>query len=144
MTKKASKKKERNAKIAARANELVAKKKKSNHKAVEIKRKPRAQRLPGMEDSGIVELENLANDMADVISQKKELMASEKTLNEQLVTAMKKHGKTVYSHRGIHINLSTTDKAKVVIKEVDDTPADPETAPAPKVNADSLAVHSEA
>jgi hypothetical protein len=136
------KKKERNKKLAARANELAAKKK-SNGKPVALKRKPRAQRLPGMEDSGITELETLANDMADAIAQKKELSAAEKVLNEQLVGAMKKHGKTVYSHRGIHINLSTTDKAKVVIKDVDDTPADPESAPGPNVSAESLAVHAE-
>jgi hypothetical protein len=116
---------------------------KKNKKPVQVKRKPRAQRLPGMEDSGIQELENLANDMADMIAQKKELTANEKTLNESLVEAMKRHGKTVYSHRGIHINLSATEKAKVVIKEVDDTPADPEPAPAPKVNAEAMAVHAD-
>jgi hypothetical protein len=126
--------------------EAKAAKQKANGKAkksVVIKRTPRAQRLPGMEDAAIRELETLAEDMADVISQKKELMASEKTLNENLVAAMKKHGKTVYSHHGITINLSATEKAKVVIKEVDDTPADPESAPAPHVNAESLAVHAE-
>jgi hypothetical protein len=116
---------------------------KKKSKPVTIKRKPRAQRLPGMEDSGIKELETLAEDMADVISQKKELMASEKNLNESLVTAMKKHGKTVYSHGGIHINLSATEKAKVVIKEVDDTPADPEEAPAPNVSTEAMAVGAE-
>lgn len=114
-------------------------------KKVAIKRKPRAQRLPGMEDSGIQELESLANDMADTIGQKKELTAAEKVLNEQLVDAMKRHHKTVYSHRGIHINLSATEKAKVVIKDdVDDTPADNEPAPSPNVSEDSLAVNAEA
>ena len=114
-------------------------------KKVAIKRKPRAQRLPGMEDSGIQELESLANDMADTIGQKKELMAAEKVLNEQLVDAMKRHHKTVYSQRGIHINLSATEKAKVVIKDdVDDTPADNEPAPSPNVSEDSLAVNAEA
>ena len=114
-------------------------------KKVAIKRKPRAQRLPGMEDSGIQELETLANDMADTIGQKKELTAAEKVLNEQLVDAMKRHHKTVYSHRGIHINLSATEKAKVVIKDdVDDTPADNEPAPSPNVSEDSLAVNAEA
>lgn len=128
----------------------AVKKTKSNHhdpkpkKPVAIKRKPRAQRLPGMEDAGIQELESLANDMADTIGQKKELMAAEKNLNEELVAAMKKHGKTVYSHRGIHINLSSSEKAKVVIKDADDTPADPESAPSPHVSSDSLAVHAEA
>ena len=114
--------------------------------AVTIKRKPRAQRLPGMEDSGIKELEILAEDMSDVISQKKELMASEKNLNELLVKAMHKHGKTVYSHAGVTINLSSTEKAKVTIKEEsdqDDTPADPETAPAPNVSQESLAEYAE-
>ena len=114
-------------------------------KKVAIKRKPRAQRLPGMEDSGIQELESLANDMADTIGQKKELTAAEKVLNEQLVDAMKRHHKTVYSHRGIHINLSATEKAKVVITDdVDDTPADNEPAPSPNVSEDSLAVNAEA
>ena len=139
MATKKTKKQQRNEKVAARA----LAKKKSNHKPVQIKRKPRAQRLPGMEDAGIQELENLANDMADSIEQKKELTAAEKVLNEQLVDCMKKHGKTVYSHRGIHINLSSTEKAKVVIKDQDDTPADPETAPAPRVSAESLAVDAE-
>ena len=91
------------------------------------------------------ELEALANDMADTIGQKKELTAAEKVLNEQLVDAMKRHHKTVYSHRGIHINLSATEKAKVVIKDdVDDTPADNEPAPSPNVSEDSLAVNAEA
>jgi len=133
MTKKAKKKS---------AKKPAAKKK----VAVTIKRKPRAQRLPGMEDAGIKELENIAEDMADVISQKKELIASEKNLNEMLVAAMKKHGKTTYSHRGITINLSATEKAKVTIKEegeLDDTQGDNEPAPAPNVNEDSLAVHAE-
>ena len=136
MATKKTQKQQRNEKVAARA---LAKKK----KPVQIKRKPRLQRLPGMEDSGIQELENLANDMADSIAQKKELTAAEKVLNEQLVDCMKKHGKTVYSHRGIHINLSSTEKAKVVIKDQDDTPADPESAPAPRVSAESLAVDAE-
>lgn len=140
MATKKSKKQKRNAKLAARAGELAKKK----SKPVQIKRKPRAQRLPGMEDSGIQELENLANDMADSIAQKKALTAAEKVLNEQLIAMMKKHGKTVYSHRGIHINLSSTEKAKVVIKEEDDTPADNEPAPGPNVSSESLAVDSEA
>jgi hypothetical protein len=125
-------------KKSAKKESKPAATKKAAKKAVQIKRRPRARRLPGMENAGIEELETLAEDMSDVIAQKKELMASEKSLNESLVEAMKRHGKTVYSHRGIHINLSATEKAKVVIKEVDDTPA--EDAPAPRVGEESLAV----
>lgn len=134
MTKKMTRNEKRLAKKAAE--------KKKSKKPVEIKRKPRAQRLPGMEDAGIQELENLANDIADAIGQKKELMASEKTLNESLVAAMKKHGKTTYSHRGVHIDLTATEKAKVVIKDFDDTPADAGSAPSAKVG-DAEVVHSD-
>jgi hypothetical protein len=119
---------------------------KKAEKKVKRQPRPRTQRLPGMEDSGIQELESLANDMADIIADKKKMTAEEKNLNEQLVAAMKKYGKTSYSHRGIHINLSQSEKAKVVIKDEDedDTPADPGEAPAPKVNSESLAVSAEA
>lgn len=107
--------------------------KKGNHspkkkKPVEFfKRKPRAQRLPGMEDSGIQELENLASDLVDVRNTKKAVMEQEKNCGESLVAAMKRHNRITYSHGGITIDLTTSEKAKVVIKEdVDDTPADNE------------------
>lgn len=119
--------------------------KKKPRKPIEIKRAPRPRRLPGLEDSGIGELEDLANDIADIVSNKKNLMADEKSLNVALVAAMKKHGKTSYSHRGVHVDLEVSEKAKVVIKDdnTDDTPAEVGHAPAPVVSADSLAVDSE-
>ena len=105
-----------------------------------IKRTPRARRLPGMEDSGIVELENLAQDMADAAAQRKEINAGIKNLNEQLVAAMKANHKTTYSHAGIHINLDATEKAKVTITESeDDLPTDIEPAPTVEVSAEVLA-----
>jgi predicted nucleic acid-binding Zn-ribbon protein len=115
-------------------------------KKVQIKRKPRAQRLPGMEDAAIKELETLAEDLHDIALQKKDLTKQSNDLNEQLVAAMKEQGRTTYSHKGIHINLSASEKAKVTIKDQDedDTPADPESAPGPRVNSESLAVDAEA
>lgn len=140
MATKKSKKQQRNAKLAARAGELAKKK----SKPVQIKRKPRAQRLPGMEDAGIMELENLANDIDDLQTEKKAINGNISTLQDSLVAAMKKHGRTSYSHKGVTINLESSDKVKVVVKDADDTPADNEPAPGPNVSSESLAVDSEA
>ena len=98
-----------------------------------------------MENSGIQELENLAADLVDVRNTKKAIMEQEKNAGEALVAAMKREGKTHYSHGGVTIDLSTSEKAKVVIKEEDeqdDTPADPESAPAANVSSEAFAADS--
>ena len=127
------------------AKKAAAKKANRNpKKPVEIKRKPRQQRLTGMEDAATVELESKANDLADVQDQRRDLGKQGKVIESELIALMKKHGKTRYSHKGVHIDLTTSEKAKVVIKdEQDDTPADPGEAPAPNVNAESMAEFAE-
>lgn len=101
-----------------------------------ITRKPRQPDLPGMEGRGIRELEDKANELDDAQTQKKEYSSLCTLRNDELVSLMKKHGKTEYHHKTVHIVLpDQKQKAKVTIGEIIDndprdieneSPGDPE------------------
>jgi len=83
------------------------------------KKPPRNPRLPGMEDSGIVELERTAESYAEVRDQRMSLGKREGELNAELLALMKKHGKTEYHHEDVHCWLKVTaEKVKVKIGEL--------------------------
>lgn len=94
-------------------------KKKAAKKPVAVKQKPRQTRLPGMEDAGIRELENQAENYADVRDQRMELTRQESQLSVDLLAMMKKHGKTEYHHAEVHVWVKVTEeKVKVKIGEL--------------------------
>jgi len=94
--------------------------------AVRERKRPRKQPLPGMEDLRIRELDDAAADYADIRDRRMELSKEEHDLKERLKRAMHKHGKKVYKHDGISIELVATEEdVKVKIrKAVDDDDAD--------------------
>lgn len=108
----------------AKASKKSVKKpaKKAEKKAVkkEVPRKPRTPRLPGMEDSGIQELESLAEQYADVRDQRMVLTKREAEMNADLLALMKKHGKTEYHHDEVHCWIKAKDeRVKVKLGEID-------------------------
>lgn len=121
------------------AKKKAASKKKSKPKArkpVEVPRKPRTPRLPGMEDSGIKELEKLAEEYADVRDHRMQLSKREVELQELLLGVMKKFQKTEYHHDEVHCWIKAKDeRVKVKIGEMEepdttiDEPESPTDAP---------------
>lgn len=81
-------------------------------------KKPRQARLPQMEDPAIEELEDKAEEYADIRDQRMELTPIESKLNDELLTLMKKHGKTTYKHAGIDCKIVVeSEKVRVKIKK---------------------------
>lgn len=79
------------------------------------------QRLPGMEESGIKELEKTAEDYADVRDNRMQLTKQEKELNQTLLALMKKHGKAEYHHDDVHCWIKAKEeRVKVKIGEIED------------------------
>lgn len=108
--------------MAAKPKKSAKKKSKAPkpRKPVEVKRKPRAQRLPGMEDAGFPELEKLAEEYADVRDQRMELTKQESTMNADLLALMKKHDKSEYHHQDVHVWIKSKDeRVKVKIGEIE-------------------------
>lgn len=106
---------------------------------------PRQEDLPGMEDRGIKELEDKANQLDDAQQQKKQYNELCNTLNDDLVALMEKHGKTEYHHKSVHIVLpAQKKKAKVTIGEraEDFPPEDAEDLPATELSENAEVVHS--
>lgn len=84
-------------------------------------KKPKNQRLPGMEDAGIKELEKTAEEYADVRDNRMELTKQEKQLNDTLLALMKKHGKSEYHHDDVHCWIKSKDeRVKVKIGELEE------------------------
>lgn len=83
--------------------------------------RPRQQALPGTEDSAITEIERAAEDYAVIRDQRMELNSQEATLKKNLLTLMKKHGKTHYKRGPIDILLVVEEETvKVRIKKTKD------------------------
>lgn len=102
------------------ATKKKAKKSVPKRKPVEVNRKPRTPRLPGMEDAGIAELEKLAEKYADVRDQRMVLTKREAEMNADLLALMKKHGKTEYHHDEVHCWIKAKDeRVKVKLGEID-------------------------
>lgn len=104
---------------------MADKKKRSHHKKpvngkeVVIKRKPKQQDLPGMEDRALKPLENLAEQYADVRDQRMELTRQETQMSSDLLAMMKKYEKLEYHHGEVHIWVKTIEeKVKVKIGEI--------------------------
>ena len=115
--------------------------KKRSHKKKEAKSKPRKEaprrartpRLPGMEDAGIRELENLAEKYADVRDQRIALSKEEGTMQDDLLALMKKHHKVEYHHDEVHIWVKSVEmKVKVKLGEISTQRAEKESAETPK------------
>jgi hypothetical protein len=111
-----------------------------------LKRKPRQVELPGMENRGIRELEDKANQLDDAQTQKKEYAALSATLNDELVDLMVKHGKTEYHHKSVHIVIPPAkQKAKVTIGEMPETPeTEQDDEPSPALRETAEVVYAEA
>jgi hypothetical protein len=86
--------------------------------------------LPGMEDRSIHELDDVAEQYAEIRDQRMELTEREHTLKGLTLKLMKKHGKTIYRHDGIEITVVPgEDDVKVRVKKAeDDTERDTEIA----------------
>lgn len=110
----------------------MAKKKAKQKKKVtpkpRVKHKALQPDLPGMQNRGIRELEEKANELDDAQTQKKEYSSLCTLRNDELVGLMKKHGKTEYHHKSVHITLpDQKQKAKVTIGElIDNDPRETE------------------
>ena len=79
---------------------------------------PQEQRLPGMEDASIEELEEAARRYAQIRDRRMALTEQEVDCKDLLLTLMKRHGKKEYRHRGIEIRVvAEQEKVKVKIEE---------------------------
>lgn len=109
----------------------MAQKKKAQKKAkpngsVKPKRSkgPRQEPLPGMEDRAIQELQDAALSYAEARDERMELSKQEADCKSRVLAIMKKHGKTVYRHDNIYVELIPEDvKVKVrVLEEGEEMP----------------------
>lgn len=97
------------------------------------KARPRNRILPGLEDSAIKPLEDIAASYADIRDQRIELNRSEVELKATAIKLMHKYGKTIYRRDGIEIRLIEGDEdVKVKVKkagEDDEAPLPAEDLP---------------
>lgn len=80
------------------------------------------KKLPGMEDTKITEIENLALKYAEVRDQRMTALKGEVELKGQLLAAMKKVHKQVYRRHNVEVRIvheEETVKVKVKEKEED-------------------------
>jgi len=90
-------------------------------------RQPRSANLPGLDDRVIKPLEDIAAAYADVRDRRMALNKEEAELKTAALALMHKHGKTVYRHDGIEIQLEPgeeTVKVKIQKKADEDEEAD--------------------
>ena len=95
-----------------------------------LRRQPRAQHLPGMEDRAIQPLEQIAAAYADIRDQRIALNREDVGLKKSALRLMKKFGKVVYHRDGIEIRIVPgEDDIKVKIrKPIKEAEADDNTA----------------
>lgn len=83
-------------------------------------RKPRQGRLPGVEDPAIDELEGLAEEHSETLTQIRASREELKGIQTLLATAMRKLGRTSYNHGGIVLKLREgKDTVSVKVKRHD-------------------------
>ena len=83
-------------------------------------RKPRQGRLPGVEDPAIDELEGLAEQHSETLTQIRASREELKGIQTLLATAMRKLGRTSYNHGGIVLKLREgKDTVSVKVKRHD-------------------------
>ena len=95
-------------------------------------RKPRQARLPGTEDPAIQELETLAEQHSDILSDIRTQRAELKTIQKDLATAMRRHGRKTYNHAGVVLKLregKDTVSVKVKRHDAEEAPDEPEEEP---------------
>lgn len=81
-------------------------------------RPPKQSRLPEMDDPEIEELESLAEQYAEYRDERMRAGEREVELKEDLLKAMKKHGRERYLHNGIEIRVVAQEETvKVVISK---------------------------
>ena len=133
-------------------------KKRSHHKKLEPaphRRKAKQRSLPGMENRGILELEEAAEAYMDNRDKRQRLLKDEVALKGNLRFLMQKHDKLVYRHDGVEIIRSPMDDG-IKVKSIDvdsqtleeggKVPAKKKSkkkdrsAPAPELEADEEAV----
>lgn len=90
----------------------------------EKKKGPRQQDIPGLEDRAIQELQDAALSYAEARDERMELSKQEADCKSRVLAIMKKHGKTVYRHDNIYVELIPEDvKVKVrVLEEGEEMP----------------------
>jgi len=94
-------------------------------KETKARRIPRTPRLPGMEDAGIVELEKLAEEYAEVRDERMALSKREGEMQDDLLALMKKHNKTEYHHEEVHCWIKAKEeRVKVRIGELPEKATD--------------------
>lgn len=70
-----------------------------------IRRTPRSQPLPGMEDARIGALDDIAHSIADVREQKNKLANEEKQLLATALKLLREHKRTIWKHNGVELVL---------------------------------------
>ncbi len=74
--------------------------------------------LPGMEDTQITEIEDLALAYAGVRDDRMQALKTEVELKQKLLTAMKKAGKQVYRRHNVEVSIVHEEETvKVKVKE---------------------------
>ena len=102
-----------------------------------VKKSPRPQRLPGMEDAAIDTLETLAHDYADVRDERMGLSKREGELQKDLLAEMKRQKKSHYKHGRVVIDIvpeSEKAKVKILKEDADDEPSHEEPDEEPETN----------
>lgn len=95
----------------------MAKEKKQTSSSKPAKKSPRPQRLPGMEDAKIAELENKALDYADIRDERIKLSVQEGDLKKELLTLMKARKLEHYAHGSVTIDIvHESENVKVKVK----------------------------
>lgn len=93
-------------------------KKKAANKVKPVKKSPRQEQLPGMEDRAIKAIDNAAGDYADVRDERQKLTAQEASLKTELLNLMHKFKKTHYKHGTVEITVKPEgEKITVRIKD---------------------------
>jgi hypothetical protein len=102
---------------------MADKKKKKSEKKVAVKKSPRQDSLPGLEDRALKSLENAALDYDDIKKQRMALTEQEVPAKALVMRLMHAAGKTDYVHGRIEIHLVVEEEnVKVKVHEGDITP----------------------
>lgn len=90
-----------------------------------VKKSPRQEALPGLEDRGIKAIDTAAADYNDVKTQRIALLADEVSLKQELLTLMKRYKKSHYKHGTIEIDIKPEGE-KIIVKIKDENEEKPD------------------
>ena len=104
-----------------------------------VKKSPRPQALPGMEDRAVETIETMARDYADIRDERIQLNVKESQLKSDLMTEMKRLKKDHYKRDGVEITIiHEKENLKVKVKaheeDSDDEPSHEEPDEEPETN----------